>query len=221
MKSQILFIIISTLITCSILAFIEHGIEINYLVKTGSKIALFALNIALYIKLYNDFNIKDIITLKRIDKREWKRILLLGITSASFVLIAFFIAEPFIDLDRIQQDLDNRLGITASGFIIVGLYISFGNSFLEEYFFRGFIFFNLPRKLAYMYSPLLFATYHIPMIMLWFEPVIIMVCFFGLWAIGITFHKVNNRNSTIWSSWIIHIFADMIIIIIGCTIIYT
>ncbi|WP_369126507.1 CPBP family glutamic-type intramembrane protease [Virgibacillus profundi] len=71
-----------------------------------------------------------------------------------------------------------------------------------------------------MYSPLLFAIYHIPMIMLWFGPMLILLCFVGLWIIGLVFHKVNEKNRTIWSSWIIHICADIMIIVIGFTIFY-
>ncbi|SHF54626.1 CPBP family intramembrane glutamic endopeptidase [Ornithinibacillus halophilus] len=221
MRLHSIFIIISTLITCTILAFIEHGMENNYVIKTILKIVLFALNIGTYVLLFKNFKVKELISIKKLSKKEWRRIFLLGLSSAIIVLIAFLITKPFLDLNSIKQDLNNRLGITASTFIFVGLYISFGNSFIEEVFFRGFIFFNLPRKWGYLYSPLLFSTYHIPMIMLWFEPLIIGICFIGLLLIGIIFQKVNEKNGTIWSSWIIHIFADIMIIIIGCFIFYT
>lgn len=92
-------------------------------------------------------------------------------------------------MNAVKRDLTGRLGISADVFIFVGLYISLGNSFLEEYYFRGFIFFNLPRKMGYMYSPLLFSAYHIPMIMMWFSPLLIGLCFVGLWVIGLVFLK--------------------------------
>ncbi|MEN2766319.1 CPBP family intramembrane glutamic endopeptidase [Ornithinibacillus xuwenensis] len=220
MRQKTLYIVLSTIVTCGLLAFIEHGIEINYLIKTGLKILLFFITIWIYKRVFQDFQFKNPINLAKMTKHEWRRVILLGIASASIVLIAYLIFLPFIDLNAIKTDLTDRLGITTATYIIVGLYITFGNSLLEEYFFRGFIFFNLPKKVGYIYSPLLFASYHIPMIMLWFDPLIIGLCFIGLWVIGLVFHKVNERNQTIWASWMIHICADIMIIIIGLTLFY-
>ncbi|GGA62058.1 CPBP family intramembrane glutamic endopeptidase [Ornithinibacillus halotolerans] len=220
MRRQSVFIITSTLITCGILAFVEHGLEINYLIKTTLKVTIFFLTIWWYQRSFNKFRFKDPVSLEKISRKEWRRIFLLGFLSATIVFIAYVICLPFIDLSAIKGDLTERLGITTTTYIIVGLYITFGNSFLEEYFFRGFIFFQLPRKLGYIYSPLLFASYHIPMIILWFSPTIIGLCFIGLWIIGLIFHKVNEKNQTIWASWMIHICADIVIVLIGLTLFY-
>ncbi|WP_404452760.1 CPBP family intramembrane metalloprotease [Virgibacillus necropolis] len=215
-----IYIIVSTLLTCALLAFIGHNFEVNYVIKTGFKMGFFLLNIWVFIMLFKSFHFKDPINIHKMAKKEWMRLLVLGIVSASIVLIAYIFLQPFLDMNKIKADLVDRLGITPVGFIFVGLYVSFGNSFLEEYFFRGYIFFNLPRKWGYMYSPLIFSAYHIPMIMLWFSPILIFVCFIGLWVIGLVFHKVNEKNKTIWASWIIHICADIMIILIGCTLFY-
>jgi uncharacterized protein len=220
MRKKSTFIILSTLITCGLLAFIEHGIETNYLIKTGFKILLFYLTVWIYIRAYKEFRFKDVISIEKITVQEWKRIVILGLSSAAIVLIAYLLFLPLINLDAIKNDLTDRLGINATTYFLVGLYVTFGNSFLEEYFFRGFIFFNLPKRVGYIYSPLLFATYHIPMIMLWFSPLIILLCFIGLWVIGLVFHKVNEKNKTIWASWMIHICADIMIILIGLTLFY-
>ncbi|WP_052345774.1 CPBP family intramembrane glutamic endopeptidase [Paucisalibacillus sp. EB02] len=220
MGKKSIYIIISTIITCGFLALIEHGIEINYLIKTALKIFLFYLNIRIYILIFKDFRFRDVISIEKLTFNDWKRIVILGLSSAAIVLIAYLIFLPLINLDAIKTDLTQRLGISATTYFFVGLYVTFGNSFLEEYFFRGFIFFNLPKKVGYIYSPLLFAAYHIPMIALWFSPLIIGLCFFGLWIIGLVFHKVNERNQTIWTSWMIHICADIMIILIGLTLFY-
>lgn len=215
-----LYIIVSTLLTCALLAFMEHKIEINYALKTGFKIGFFLIVIWIYIVLFRDYSFKTSINVHKLKRKEWIRVVVLGIAAAIFVLVAYLFLGPFLDMNKIKEDLVDRLGITQIGFIFVGLYVSFGNSFLEEYFFRGFIFFNLPRKWGYIFSPLLFSSYHIPMIMLWFSPSLIVVCFIGLWIIGLVFIKVNETNKTIWASWIIHICADIMIILIGCTLFY-
>lgn len=220
MKIKNYFVLISSSLICLFLAFFEHSIEINYVIKTFTKVVLFLLNIWLYIILFKDYRFKSAISIIKIKKREWIRVIVLGFTSASIVLIAYILLQSFIDLSQIKLDLTKRLGITATGYIFVGLYVALGNSFLEEYYFRGFIFSNLPRRIGYIFSPLLFAIYHIPMIMLWFSPLLILLCFIALWVIGLIFHRVNEYTHTIWSSWIIHICADMVIIVIGYTIFY-
>ncbi|MFD2630624.1 CPBP family intramembrane glutamic endopeptidase [Oceanobacillus kapialis] len=214
------YILLSTFVTCAVLAIIEHGVEINYVIKTLCKISFFFLVIWSYKKIFKDFRFRDILSFSKLGRREWIKVMLLGLLSAGVVLGAYLLFLPYIDLNLIHQDLTERLGITALGFIFVGIYISFGNSLLEEYFFRGFIFFNLPRKWGYIYSPLLFASYHIPMIILWFTVDIILICFIGLWIIGVVFHLVNEKNRTIWASWIIHICADIMIIMIGLNVFY-
>ncbi|WP_404459402.1 CPBP family intramembrane glutamic endopeptidase [Oceanobacillus kapialis] len=220
MNSKKVYILLSTFVTCAVLAIIEHGVEINYVIKTLCKISFFFLVIWSYKKIFKDFRYRDILAFSKLGRREWIKLMLLGLLSAGVVLGAYLLFLPYIDLNLIHQDLTERLGITALGFIFVGIYISFGNSLLEEYFFRGFIFFNLPRKWGYIYSPLLFASYHIPMIMLWFTADIILICFIGLWIIGFVFHLVNEKNRTIWASWIIHICADIMIIMIGVNVFY-
>lgn len=214
------YILLSTFVTCAVLAIIEHGVEINYVIKTLCKISFFFLVVWSYKKIFKDFRFRDILSFSKLGRREWIKVMLLGLLSAGVVLGAYLLFLPYIDLNLIHQDLTERLGITALGFIFVGIYISFGNSLLEEYFFRGFIFFNLPRKWGYIYSPLLFASYHIPMIILWFTVDIILICFIGLWIIGVVFHLVNEKNRTIWASWIIHICADIMIIMIGLNVFY-
>lgn len=220
MRSKTYYIIFSSLLICSFLAFIEHGIEINYLIKTLLKIVLIFGSVIIYIGMFRDFRFTDVTQIHGMKKREWFRLCILGLASALVVLIAFFIAKPFIDLATIKEDLVDRLGMTPISFIFVSLYITFGNSFIEEYYFRGFIFFNLPKKVGYFFSPLMFALYHIPMIVLWFNSIVILICFVGLWIIGFVFHKVNEQYRTIWSSWIIHICADIIIVLIGFTLFY-
>ncbi|WP_430785695.1 CPBP family intramembrane glutamic endopeptidase [Virgibacillus flavescens] len=184
------------------------------------KIGFFFVIILGYVILFKDFRFKDPVNIHKMTRKQWIRVLLLGLASAGSIYFAYLLLNPILDMNRIKEDLVNRLGITKTGFIFVGIYVAFGNSFLEEYFFRGFIFFHLPRKWGYIYGPLLFSSYHIPMIIFWFSPLLVFVCFLGLWAIGMVFHKVNEKNGTIWASWVIHVCADIMIILIGFTLFY-
>ena len=140
--------------------------------------------------------------------------------SSFLVIIAsYFVLRGYIDFNRIAQELQSKSKVTPSNFIFVGLYITFGNSFLEEYFFRGFIFLNLfnlgSKKLAYIYSSLLFGVYHISIFKTWFNPILIGLALFGLISVGIIFNWLDTKTENFINSWLVHILADSAIIIIG------
>jgi membrane protease YdiL (CAAX protease family) len=115
--------------------------------------------------------------------------------------------------------METKSKITAANFIFIAIYITLGNSLLEEFFFRGFIFLNLRQlgkeKFAYLFSALLFAIYHISIFQSWFTLPLMLLSLFGLFTIGIVFNWLNTKTNTIINSWIVHIFADLAIILIG------
>lgn len=90
--------------------------------------------------------------------------------------------------------------------------ISFVNSFLEEFFFRGFSFLSLKeclnRNLAYTFSSAMFALYHIAMTVGWFSLPVVLLALLGLYIGGIIFNYINERFNTIYLSWLIHMFAN-------------
>ena len=104
------------------------------------------------------------------------------------------------------------------GFLPVALYISFGNSFLEEFLFRNFAFIKLSehisKKLAYAFSSIAFAVYHIAMIGAAFPPPLTLLCVLGLALGGLLFDYVDDRSKSIYRSWVIHMFADIAIMTI-------
>lgn len=111
------------------------------------------------------------------------------------------------------------MGVTAENFIWFCIYISFINSLLEEFFFRGFAFLTLSqvgsRKLAYHFSALAFAIYHVAMMIGWFHIGLIILSIFGLYIGGLIFNYFNHNSQTIYTSWVIHISANFAINLIG------
>ena len=49
----------------------------------------------------------------------------------------------FFDFSNVVSSLSKNAGVTINNFIFVAVYISFINSLLEEFFFRGFAFLKL------------------------------------------------------------------------------
>lgn len=212
------YVVISSLISCICLYFIEQGIGVNYAVKTLAKLLLFTFVPYVYIKLIKKSDISTELNLKQFDKKRLKLGFLFGLSSFIIVLVGYFLFKGAIDLNSIANDLQEK-NITPTNFILIGLYITLGNSFLEEFFFRGFIFLNLynmkKEKLAYIYSSVLFGLYHIAIFKTWFSLSIILLCLLGLITVGFLFNWLNTKSQNFINSWLVHIFADSAIILIG------
>lgn len=206
------FAIIYSLFACSLLFVFEQVIDVTYGVKTGLKVLLFAILPLVFMLKMRSFTL-----FKNVDKKGLLLGLVCGIISFSVVIGAYLIFQDVIDTTSILQSLEEK-NITASVFIFIGLYITFGNSFLEEYFFRGFIFFSLVEKnkwLAYLFSSGLFALYHLAMIAGWFNLPLTLLSLLGLFIIGLVFNFLNQKSKNMLNSWMVHIFADIAIILIG------
>lgn len=205
-------VVIYAIFACATLFLFEQVIDVTYGVKTGLKIFLFAI-----IPLGFVLKTRSFTLFKNADKKGLLLGLGFGVTSFLVVIGAFILFQGVIDTHGILQNLEEK-NITASTFLMIGLYITFGNSFLEEFFFRGFIFFNLVKQnkaVAYLFSSLLFALYHLAMFAGWFNLPLTILALLGLFVIGLVFNWLNQQSSSMLNSWMVHIFADIAIILIG------
>ncbi len=119
--------------------------------------------------------------LQHIKIRDLKTGFIIGAAVFIIIAAAYFLLGSMIDFNAIKNELETKLKITASTFIFVGLYITFINSFIEELFFRGYIFLNLYkagfRKTGFTVSSFLFGLYHMAIFQTWFPlPLIILFC---------------------------------------------
>lgn len=203
---------------CSILTLlvIEQGIGIPYIGKTISKIILL-LVIPLFIFRKKGFLF---LQLRKTSPRSLKYSFFLGLTVMLLIILTFITLRPLLNLDALLFELA-QIGVTATIFPIVALYILLGNSLLEEFFFRGLLPASFHNKWFRLLIPsLLFTLYHIAIFLTWFSLPLLVIALTGLWVGGITFQLVNERSKTILPSWTIHIFADLAVILIGIYLFY-
>jgi membrane protease YdiL (CAAX protease family) len=143
----------------------------------------------LYIKIIKKSTLREELNFKKLDIRHLKLGLLFGISSFLIMIATYFLVGHYINFDSIVAELETKSKITPTNFIFVGAYITLGNSFLEEFFFRGFIFLGLyelkSKKLSYIYSSVLFGMYHIAIFKTWFNFGLIVLALFGLIAVFI------------------------------------
>ena len=122
------------LISITILLWIEQVLEVEYVWKTVAKAVLF-LFIPFMLFRKSGF---PFLRLHKSDRRSMRIAIVSGVAIMVTIIVAFTILQPYIDIDSLLDDLADA-GVTPSVFPFVAVYILFGNSILEEFFFRGLL----------------------------------------------------------------------------------
>ena len=210
-----ILLITLTVLGCAAMAYIEAVLRPIYPVKSALKLVVFCTCAGGFLLLSHDRSLFR--AFRRPDRRS---MLLVGSLAAGvFLLITggFLLLRPWLDLSSITGNLGAKEGITAATFPFVALYISFGNSFLEEFFFRGFAFLTLRRsspRLAWLFSALAFALYHIAIMDGWFSPALFLLLTAALVVAGLLFNWLDRQGS-LWPGWLVHMAANLAINTIG------
>ena len=219
---KLIYIIAASILTVAILYITDQVLMLSYNVKIMVKLVTFITFPIIYISTTKNNVVSDSIenAKKNLRKLKIKSIsTVLGILLFMFLLGVYFIFKGFLDIDAIRMDFISKYKITKDSLLLYGLYMSFVNSLLEEFFFRGFIFLNLKkigyRRIGYMASSLLFAIYHIANFQNWFSPLLYILAIAGLFIGGTIFNLLDDRDNTFFNSWFVHICADLAIVLIG------
>ncbi len=215
-KRSIILILVVTILCCLTMALVDGVLRPEYAVKSAIKAALFMLIPLIASRMDRQLLY---LSLLRPKKKGLVPAIALGVGIYAVILGGYFLVSPFFDFSQISGALTANAGITKENFLYVSLYISFANSLLEEFFFRGFVFTNLKllsgRRLAYIFSAAAFSLYHVAMMIGWFSPVLFLLVMVGLVAGGMIFNWLNEKLDTIYCSWLTHMFANFAINTIG------
>ena len=201
-----------TLVTagCLVMAWVEGTLRPIYPVKSALKIAVFWGAAVLYARAAGG---REVLRPFQRPSRKALR-LAVPLAAAVFLLLlgGYLLLAPWLDLSAIPENLALKEGITQKTFPLAALYITFCNSLLEEYFFRGFSFLTLYRmgyvRLAYLFSALAFALYHVSITSNWGSPVLILLMVAGLTAAGLLFNWLD-REGSLFPSWLVHMGANL------------
>lgn len=210
--------IISTSIIMIVIMFItDYYIRPEYQIKSLVKIVVFLVIPIIYTKNNWYLNWKEFFQLG--SKGQLVISFILGIVVYGIIIGGFLLLKDFIDLENIKGLLSKNLNVNKGNFVFIAIYISFFNSLLEEFFFRGFLFLGL-KKLgkttsAYVISSLLFAIYHIAIMANWFNIYIYILAIVGLFVGGLIFNGLNDTRENIYNSWLVHMFANLAINTVG------
>ena len=211
-------IMISGFIFSLAITLIDAFVQPNYFIKIPIKIVFFlALPMMFFIIHKEEFaDFKKLFVFK---KGGILKALILGIGVYAVILLGYLFTRNIIDYSNVTSSLTEGMGITAENFIFVSLYISLMNSFLEEFFFRGYGFITLKkytsRKIAYIFSSSIFAVYHVGMLIGMFQFGALVILLLGLIVGGCIFNYLNELNDNIYPSWFVHMFANFSINTVG------
>ncbi len=214
MKKAIIPVLV--IVACAVMGIVDAVIQPGYVVKSVIKVIMFLMLPFMYCLLSKDYSI---IKIFKAERKGFLFAVVLGIVIYIVILGAYFIFRNVFDFSALTSSLNETTGVNRSNFLWVAIYISFVNSLLEEFFFRGFAFLTLKNTLsksfAYIFSSLLFALYHIAMMIGWFGIPVIIISLAGLFAGGLIFDKFDDKKGNIYLSWLIHMFANFSINTIG------
>ena len=205
-KSVILAI---TVVSCIVMAMVETIIEPAYMVKSVIKAVVFLLLPLVILKIFrinlsvNSFAMRGKSTIG---------LFFLGIFIYLFIIGAYALTGNLFDYSTLVMSLSEDQRVDSRSFLCVALYISFCNSFLEEFLFRLISFIQLSaytsRKTAYLFSSVMFALYHVAMIGSSFPWQLLILALIGLAAGGLIFDFIDAKCEKIYPSWVVHMFAD-------------
>ncbi len=219
LRWQVAYILVTLVLLSVAMALVDGVIKPPYAVKSAIKAVLFlAAPLILFAASRADrAACRHLFTLR------WRPLLFsLGAGVLLYVAIVggYLLLRDYLDFSAITGSLTADSGITADNFLYVSAYISLCNSFLEEFFFRGYGFLTLRRYtgrwVACLFSAFLFSFYHVGMTLGWVAPWLFVIELVGLMAAGLFFNLINERTQTIYPSWLIHMFCNFGINTIGC-----
>lgn len=215
-KKRVAVIIAIILFCCAIMALVDGVWQPHYAIKSAIKIVLFLTLPLIYSRFDSNLRLKELF---KVDKKGIKTAFMLCIPLYIIILGAYLIFKDVFDFSGITGALTGNAGITRNNFVFVAIYISFVNSLLEEFFFRGFAFLGLKQlcspKFAFIFSAVTFAAYHIAIMSGWFSVGLFALTMVGLVAGGVIFNLLNIRSNNIYTSWLVHMFANFAINTIG------
>lgn len=198
------------------MAYIDGILKANYFAKSAIKLVLFLALPTLYARVDKGIQIKPLF---HPDKQGLGLALPLCVGVYVVILGGYLLLRDVFDFSAITGALTGNIGVNRDNFVFVSLYISFVNSLLEEFFFRGFAFLTIKRltsrTFAYIFSAAAFSIYHVAMMIGWFSPLVFGLVLIGLFAGGLIFNFLNEKSGTIYPSWFVHMFANFAINTVG------
>ncbi len=214
-RKMVYRILAALAVGCLVMGLIDAVIQPGYQIKSGLKLLLFLM--LPYLAVYRS----SPQAMRRLFRWQGAGIwpVVLGLGTFGGILGLYVLIGPYFDFSMVTGALQEELGINAENFIFVSLYISFINSLLEEFFFRGLGYLTLrdhvPHRWALGISAVSFALYHVSMMVGWFRLDLLILLISLLTFAGVMLDLFDKRSGNLYLSWFVHMFANFAINTVG------
>jgi len=136
----------------------------------------------------------------------------------------YFLIAGKIDAHAVR-DKAFAVGLTTPTIYLLGaVYWCTVNSLLEEYVWRWFVFTRcealMPKPLAVVAAGLFFTVHHVIALTAYFDWHITAIASLGVFIGGATWSWVYLKYRNIYAAYLSHVFADIVIFIIGYRLIF-
>ena len=211
-KKKIITAILMAVIALAVMTYVEKILQPGYLIKSIIKLFVLGGLIVLYSFMYKE----DLFELIHLQKKKPSKKLILFMAFAYLgIIVSYLLLSHYIDLGSIREKLMAKEHLSRQNFLFIFSYIILVNSFLEESFFRGFLYQVFKKeglkKIGIIFSALVFALYHISIMEGWFHPLIMLLGITGLFATGVFLQFIMKSEDNLLGSWLVHAFANLAI----------
>jgi CAAX protease family protein len=154
-------------------------------------------------------------------RRGLKRSVVLGVTAIAIFWGTYYaLADRLLDKAVIGEKIGERFHVTAENVYWVAPLTIFFNSFLEEFFYRGFAFGLLVRRNAwvgYLAPAAAFTVQHLAFTYHWAGWAPIAMGVVALLVFSLVLQKIYAVTDTLVAPWLIHMFGDVAMMGIAVT----
>jgi membrane protease YdiL (CAAX protease family) len=158
----------------------------------------------------------------------WRRCLsvalwLGGLAVLIFWGVYYFLGDLLLDKAMVAEKIGDQFSVTASTVFLIAPVTIFLNSFLEEFFYRGFAFGLLVKKhrwLGYLLPATVFTVQHILFIYHWVTPLPFGMAVVALFVLALVLEKLYEKADSIVAPWLLHAFGDLAMMGIAVTMLW-
>ena len=151
---------------------------------------------------------------------------LLGVAIGGVIAGAYiWLGEAWIDPDQFRTFAVEKGFGTLGEYLVLGAYIAFLNSLLEEYVWRWFVFRRAEELLggpaAVLVSAFFFTIHHAILLGVEFNAKVAALSSAGIFIGGALWSGLYLRYRSVWPGYLCHVVVDLAVLAIGYHILFT
>ncbi len=209
-------------ISCAVFFYVARILQWDYTAKSWVKMSLFIGFPIIYWLTSGRLRRQDIVRRVFPARPPWRRLLILAGAGVLILILLNLLVEPicaFFKISSVMDEIKTRTHTNQEQMMKAMIYIPLVNALGEELFFRGFCFLELKDRgypvLAYFFSGILFALYHLAIFQNWFSPFLLVLCLSALAGAGMILDRFIDRDRHVLGVWLLHGLVNVAILSIS------